>query len=129
MNKQRILFDAVELSRVNRTFSSPPLPIEEVVETEDGSEFIYYVDTKNTFRITFMSLPAKDANTLDSKAGRNSLKDKYDEHTSFTLTIYDEDGGTNSYTVRFTDYVEEALRPLRGDKDWRYNINLSLKET
>lgn len=129
MNKQRILFDAVELSRVDRTFNNPPQPIQEVVETEDGTEYVYYVDTKNLFNITFIRLSAKDANTLDSKAGRNSIRAKYDEHTSFTLTIYDEDGNVNSYTVRFTSYVEEALRPLRGDKDWRYNINLSLKET
>lgn len=128
MNTQRILFSAIELSRVNRTFNNPPRPIEEVVQTEDGSEYIYYVDTKNIFNITFKQLPAKDANTLDTKAGRNTLRTKYDLHTSFTLTLYDEDGGTDTYTVRFSDYTEEALRPLRGDDDWRYNINISLKE-
>jgi len=129
MNKQRILFDAVELSRVNRIFIPKPVPIEENVECEDGTEYQYYVNTKNVFEVTFRQLPASDNSTLDSKAGRNSLKAKYDEHNSFILTIYDENGAISTYTVRFKSYDEEWLRPLRGDKDWRYNISFTLKET
>ena len=129
MNKQRILLGTIELSRVNRTFIPTPVPIEENVETEDGTEYQYYVDTKNIFEVTFRQLPASDSNTLDSKAGRNSIKAKYDEHSSFILTIYDEDGDISTYTVRFKSYDEEWLRPLRGDKDWRYNISFTLKET
>ena len=129
MNPQKILLGTTELSRMDRTFDSKSLPIEEIVECEDGSETQYYVDIKNIFNITFKNLPAKDANTLDLKAGRNSVKTKYDEHTFFTLTLYDEDGAIKTYTVRFIDYAEEAIRPWSGDVDWRYNISFSLKET
>jgi len=129
MNPQKILLGTVELSRVNRTFNMQPLPIEEIVECEDGSETQYYVGIKNIFNITFEKLPAKDANTLDLKAGRNSVKAKYDEHTFFILTLYNEDGAVKTYTVRFASYSEEALRPWAGDSDWRYNISFSLKET
>jgi len=129
MNPQKILLGIVELSRVDRTFNTSPLPIEEIVQCEDGSETQYWVGIKNIFNITFENLPAADINTLDGMAGRNSLKAKYDLHAFFVMTLYDEAGVTKTYTVRFASYSEEALRPWTGDSDWRYNISFTLKET
>lgn len=129
MNPQKILIGTTELSRMDRTFNSKPLPIEEIVECEDGSETQYYIGVKNIFDITFNMLPATDANVEDLKAGRNSLKALYDLHAFTTLTLYDETGATTIYNVRFTNYQEEAVRPWSGDSDWRYNISFSLKET
>lgn len=128
MNPQTILIGTTELSRMDRTFNSKPSPIEEIVECEDGSATQYYVGVKNIFDITFSMLPAKDANVEDLKAGRNSLKALYDLHAFTTLTLYDEDGATVTYNIRFTDYSEESIRPWAGDVDWRYNISFSLKE-
>ncbi|HUV84163.1 MAG TPA: hypothetical protein VMV86_00555 [Methanosarcinales archaeon] len=131
MNPQKILLGDIELSIVEIEFDMQPLPIEEIVECEDGSETQYYVGIKNLFNISFSMLPANGVNTLDLKAGRNELKAEYDKHTSLAMVLYDEDGAISNYTVRFVtnSYKEKRLRPLTGDKDWRYNISFSLKET
>ena len=128
MNQQRILIGITELSQMDRTFNSKPYSIEEIVECENGSETQYYVGVKNIFDITFNMLPATDANVEDSKAGRNTLKALYDLHAFTTLTLYSETGAITTFSVRFTSYSEEAIRPWAGDVDWRYNISFSLKE-
>jgi hypothetical protein len=117
-----------ELTRVNRAFDMEPYPIEDDVETNDGKVYTYYTGTKQIFNISFANIPNNDADTLDGKTGRDNLKLEYDKHIPLNLIVYKADGSYSQYSVKFTSYKEDYLRPLAGDTTWRYNITIGLRE-
>ena len=127
-----------ELSRVGRL----PLQVLHIeqsgeVKTADFSLSTYYDPTikeKLTFRITFTQLPGKDADTVDGKTGRDNIIVEKDKFTALNLILFDEDGGSATFEVKFRRYDEIYMRPVgvhgHGGTvtTWRYNIVMELQE-
>ena len=127
-----------ELSRVGRQ-PLKVLNVEQsgVVKTADFSLSTYYDTTtkeKLTFRIVFNQLPGKDADTVDGKTGRDNIKVERAKFIPLNLILFDEDGGSDTFEVKFTRYDEDYMRPVgvhgHGGtvNTWRWNIVMELQE-
>lgn len=121
------------LSLAGRTFNKIPVEQSASVKTADYSLSTYYdptVKEKDTFRITFFQLAGKDADTPDDQTGRDNILIEKNKFTNLNLIVTDEDGGTETFIVKFIRYNEIYNRVLgdQGQQIWRYNITMELQE-
>ena len=121
------------LSLAGRTFIKIPVEQSASVKTADFGLSTYFdpaVKEKDTFKITFFQLAGKDADTPDNQTGRDNILVEKNKFIPLNLIVTDEDGGTETFVVKFIRYQETYNRVLgdQGQQIWRYNINIELQE-
>lgn len=127
-----IKVNGVELSEHNR--SAPQISFEPVkydVRLASGTMRRYVVGNKRILSISWEMLPALDSQTVDGKAGRNTLKSLVEMNMGDTVTIsYKEVNATNDQTeVSFTAFIDSYSESLMKRFDAQYwNVEVSFVE-
>jgi hypothetical protein len=127
-----VKLNSTELSEHNRAqFVIAFIPIKTDNVTATGKTRRYFVAEKRTFSTSWTFLPAIDTQTVDGKAGRNSLKAFYDANIGTTVTLtYKEVNSSNIQTdvvvMVFIEEYQETLTKRWGAQYW--DITLSLIE-
>src|SRR4030042_565411 len=82
--------------------------------------------SRSVFTLSWQWLPSLDANTVDDKAGRDTLRTTFkDSQVLHTLIFRDSSGGTETYTVWVDSYSEELTRR---DTEYFWTVNLAVRE-
>lgn len=125
-----ITLNGIVLSEHGRsTFDITPNDIKYDNRTVTGTMRRYFVASKGTYNVSWTMLPALDSQTLDGKAGRNTLKSLYDNNmgTSITLQYYEVNSSNNQTFVSKTVFIEsysETLVKRWGMQLWDTKLSL-----
>ena len=120
-----VTLGGTELSEHGRKFNHERDERSEVVILADGSQKRYIKDIKNIFNITWSWLPDNDAQTVDARAGRETLKAFIVTGNNYTLDVYDVANlSTISYDVFVESYTETLIRRQLGQLFWEVSLNL-----
>lgn len=105
------------------------------VELADGTIKKYIKSVKHKWSMSWDWLPDQDADTVDGKAGRETMRNMFSTATSgqtFTLTFRDRAASSGTLTRTFTVFVdgysEELFRRDIAGTKYFFKINLSLRE-
>jgi hypothetical protein len=101
---------------------SPEL-IAESQRTADGTLKTDYVATKRRFVFTWECL---QSGVIGTAKGRDWLVGQHAAGTPVSLEVAKQGGSTDTYTVQFISYEEEALFVLA--TGWYYSVQLELEE-
>jgi hypothetical protein len=96
-----------------------------VNELATGLRKKYFKAVKHTFSMNWMWLPDSESDTIDGGLGRLRLKELVrDGESTRVLTVYDRDGGVDSYTVWTNSYEETLIRrdPSSGRHFWSVSV-------
>lgn len=95
--------------------------------TVTGSMRRYYVAQKRRLTVSWEMLPALDGQTVDGKAGRNSLKTLYETNMGSTVSVsyYEVDASNSQVQASFTGFIdsyEETLVKRFDSQLWNVSI-------
>lgn len=86
----------------------------------------WVVADKRTFQVSWETLPALTAKTVDGKWGGIDIETFYNSTPgAFTLTLTNTHG-VQTYTVVFTDFSKEIVKRV-GTSDW-WDLSITLEE-
>jgi len=124
-----LVIDGQEITSHNRTFSISEMQSSVDVELITGSKRRFVKDSKKTFSLSFSYLPDKDAVTVDTRSGRNTLLNFVNKRDLCTLEVEMEPGaGLSSYEVYVESYNEKAVRRDFNSQCTYYDIQMSFVE-
>ena len=115
----------LKLSSVDRTVVEVPLPIKKEVRLASGKMVRDVVTTKRVFNFSYKLLPGKDADVADSGAGKNSIRELYNDGGTYNLRVPLDVGGYDDVTVYFGDWKEERVRTI---PHYLWNLSFSAVE-
>lgn len=127
-----ITFGTTDTSEHGRSaLQITPEPIVHDVRLANGIMKRYYVGSKKKFSFSWNMIPALDDQTLDGKAGRNTLATFYTNNidNTFTMKYREVDGSNNQTDINTTVFIEsysESLEKRWGSQWW--NVQMSLVE-
>lgn len=121
-----------DLSEHNRQAFEVPLDdLKTDARTANGFMRRYYVASKRKFTLSWNMLPALDGQTVDGKAGRNTIRGIHDTNIGITLTlIYGEvDSSNNPSAITVTVFIDSYSETLvkRYERQF-WNISMTLVE-
>lgn len=127
-----ITLNSTALSEHNRSSARiDPEYVKFDKRTITGTARRYYLATKKSITVSWSMLPALDNQTVDGKAGRNTLKTFVDDNIDNTFTVYYyEVNSSNVQTqVSFTGFIatynEELVK--RWDRQM-WNVSITITE-
>lgn len=127
-----IKINSTELSEHNR--SAMRLEREAIKfdkRTVTGTMRRLYIASKRTLSISWERLPALDSQTVDGKAGRNTLKSLYDSNigSSITVSYYEVDSSNQQTPVTFTGFIDSYQEELvKRFSSQLWNVSITLVE-
>lgn len=125
-----LTLNSIELSDHGRTYSENRDERSVEVELANGTIKKYLKSVKHTWDIKWTWLPGQDANTVDGRAGRDTLWGQVQNANALSFSVIDNTDGVTakSYTVFVVSYDEELIKRDFVGGMFFYNVNLQLKE-
>lgn len=121
--------DGIELSDHGRTFTQDRVDRITQIELANGNRKQYVKGIKRKFNIEWTWLPSADAQTSDTKAGRDTLRGLLLDGNTHTLIVRDmASGSTNTYTVFVDSYNETIKRRDNPNNLHYYDISVEFSQ-
>ena len=127
-----VKLNTTELSEHNRSeFQDDIEALKTDNRTVNGTMRRYYIASKRKIFFSWEMLPALDTQTVDGKAGRNSIRSFRDTNIGSTITLtYKEVNASNVQTdVSLTCFIDDYSETLVKRFDRQYwNVQITLVE-
>lgn len=101
------------------------------VRLASGTMRRYFIANKRRLSVSWEMLPALDSQTVDGKAGRNTLKYLFDTYSGVPVTVsyYEVDTTNTQVTRSFTAFIDSYAESLVKRFDAQYwNVEVSFVE-
>jgi hypothetical protein len=127
-----ITINSTDLSDHNRSgFQDNLEELKTDNRTVNGTMRRYFISSKRKFSFSWENLPALDTQTVDGKAGRNSIRGLHDANMNSVVTLtYKEVNGSNvQVNVSATCFIDSYSETLvkRYDRQF-WNVEMTLIE-
>jgi hypothetical protein len=123
-----IVLNGLEITDQGRTLNESREERAVAVQLANGNIKKYVMGEKHRWSLAWTWLPHSAALTHDGYAARDSLRALAYTGNSYTLTIKNTVGQTNSYTVFIESYEEELVRRDTVNNQFFYNVSIELME-
>lgn len=92
----------------------------------DATSRSYVIADKRTFSVSWTTVPATAAHTVDNFWGAREMENFYDVANIFTLSVTEGDRSVTNYTVYFSSFSSTLVKRA-GKYDW-WDVSVEMTE-
>lgn len=123
-----ITLNGVEFTDQGRTFSESREERAVSVQLSSGKIKKYVMGEKHRWSISWDWLPNSASLTYDNKGARDQLRALAYTGNTYSLSLKNTVGTTDSYTVFIESYEEELVRRDTVNNEFYYKVSIELME-